>query len=159
MRLPILLLAVFFVAGSCTQASAQYAAHASINYGTHPFILLMGPAATPSVTQDTVPGRPPDTSLVSADSIQDSIHRYVIKHDSKPWDYIMKRKGQLIEVTQGRQQPVNHDVVLLNLTTIHPDGTINDSNGKTKHLEEGKYITMDGRIRNLDRLPEGLPNH
>ncbi|HLI92105.1 MAG TPA: DUF6799 domain-containing protein [Puia sp.] len=78
-------------------------------------------------------------------------------HLSKPWDYIMMKHGQLIEVTKGVQKPVTADVILVNETTIHPDGTINDSNGKTKHLREGKYITMDGRIRNLNRLPEGLP--
>lgn len=78
-------------------------------------------------------------------------------HDSKPWDYIMMKKGQLIEVTKGVLTPVTTDVILVDETTIHPNGTINDSNGKTKHLREGKYITMDGRIRNLNRLPEGLP--
>ncbi|HEV2354640.1 MAG TPA: DUF6799 domain-containing protein [Puia sp.] len=78
-------------------------------------------------------------------------------HLSKPWDYIMMKHGQLIEVTKGVKTPVTADVILVNETTIHPDGTINDSNGKTKHLKEGKYITMDGRIRNLNRLPKGLP--
>lgn len=78
-------------------------------------------------------------------------------HDSKPWDYIMMKNGQMIEVTKGVKTPVTQDVILLNETTIHPSGLINDSNGKTKHLKEGKYITMDGRIRNLNRLPKGLP--
>ena len=41
------------------------------------------------------------------------------------------------------------NVILVNGTTIHPDGTINVSSGRTKKLKEGQYITMDGRIRNL----------
>lgn len=101
-------------------------------------------ASTPSLAQDS-----------TRSTARGAIHSTT--HDSKPWDYIMMKNGQLIEVTKGFRTPVTHDVILVNLTTIHPDGTINDSNGKTKHLREGKYITMDGRIRNLNRLPKGLP--
>lgn len=159
MRLPILVSVVLFAAGTSNLALAQFAypnSGASSNRAVAQFAY---PNANVASLRDTVPVRPADTALISADSTEDSIHRYVIRHDSKPWDYIMMKKGQLIEVTQGRQRPVNHDVTLVNLTTIHPDGTINDSDGKTKHLEEGKYITMDGKIRNLDQLPAGLPNH
>lgn len=78
-------------------------------------------------------------------------------HDHKPWDYIMMKHGKLIEVEKGQQTPVTANVILVNLSTIHPDGTINDSNGKTKHLKNGQYITMDGRIRRLKDMPANLP--
>lgn len=78
-------------------------------------------------------------------------------HNSKPWDYIMMKHGQLIEVEKGVRTPVTADVVLVNESTIHPNGTINASSGRTKHLKEGQYITMDGRIRKLKNLPAGLP--
>lgn len=78
-------------------------------------------------------------------------------HNSKPWDYIMMKNGRLIEVNKGRQTPVTSDVILVNESTIHPDGTINASSGRTKHLKEGQYITMDGRIRKLKNLPRNLP--
>jgi hypothetical protein len=78
-------------------------------------------------------------------------------HDSKPWDYIMMKNGRMIEVTKGVQTPVTANIILINESTIHPDGTINASSGRTKHLKEGHYITMDGRIRKLKDLPAGLP--
>lgn len=67
--------------------------------------------------------------------------------DHAPRTYIMKKKGRLLEVNRGRTRKVKKDVTLVNGTTIHRDGTINESSGKTKKLEEGEYITMDGRIR------------
>jgi hypothetical protein len=74
------------------------------------------------------------------------------KKDDTPWDYIMMKNGQMIEVTHGHQSPVTKDVILVNETTIHADGTINVSSGRTKHLKEGEYITMDGRIRKLKSM-------
>jgi len=81
----------------------------------------------------------------------------ITTHDSKPWDYIMMKHGHLIEVTKGRQTPVTSNIILVNESTIHPDGTINVSSGRTKHLKNGQYITMDGRIRKLKNLPRNLP--
>lgn len=116
-------------------------------------LLLLALACCLNVhAQDTARQERPSDSVRHVRT-RDSAH----VHDSKPWDYIMMKHGQLIEVTKGVKTPVTYDVVLVNESTIHPDGTINDSNGKTKHLKEGKYITMDGRIRNLRRLPAGLP--
>jgi len=70
-------------------------------------------------------------------------------HDSTPWDYIMMKQGKMIEVMKSQKKEVTANVILVNGTTIHPDGTINVSSGRTKKLKEGQYITMDGRIRNL----------
>lgn len=70
-------------------------------------------------------------------------------HDETAWDYIMMKHGKLIEVEHDRRIPVKADITLVNLTTIHPNGVINVSSGRTKTLKEGQYITMDGRIRNL----------
>ncbi len=67
--------------------------------------------------------------------------------DHSPRTYIMKKKGRLLEVNKGGTRRVKRDVTLVNGTTIHRDGTINESSGKTKKLKEGEYITMDGRIR------------
>jgi hypothetical protein len=66
--------------------------------------------------------------------------------DDTPWDYIMMKKGQLIEVQHGKQSPVKKDITLVNGTTIHRNGKIDDSNGKTKWLKEGQYIMMNGKI-------------
>lgn len=75
------------------------------------------------------------------------------KHrDDTPWDYIMMKKGQLLEVQHGRQTPVKRDVTLVNGTTIHRNGKIDDSNGKTKWLKEGQYIQMDGKIDYLKNM-------
>ena len=70
-------------------------------------------------------------------------------HDDTPWDYIMMKNGQMIEVEHGRRVPVKHDITLVNGTTIHRNGKIDDSNGKTRHLREGQYILMDGKIAYL----------
>ena len=72
--------------------------------------------------------------------------------DHGPRIYIMMKKGQLLEVDSGRQVKVTRDKTLVNGTTIHRDGTINESNGKTTKLKEGQYITMDGRIRWLSEM-------
>jgi len=74
------------------------------------------------------------------------------KKDHEPRIYIMMKKGQLLEVDSGRQHKVIRDKVLVNGTTIHPNGTINESNGKTTRLKEGQYITMDGWIRWLSNM-------
>jgi len=66
--------------------------------------------------------------------------------DHTPWDYVMMKNGQLIEVQHGQHTPVKQDITLVNGTTIHRNGKIDDSNGKTKHLKEGQYIRMDGKI-------------
>lgn len=69
------------------------------------------------------------------------------KKDHEPRVYIMMKKGQLLEVDSGQQRKVTTEKTLTNGTTIHRDGTINESNGKTRKLREGEYITMDGKIR------------
>ncbi len=75
------------------------------------------------------------------------------KHrDDTPWDYIMMKKGQLLEVQHGRQTPVKRNITLVNGTTIHTNGKIDDSNGKTKGLKEGQYIQMDGKIDYLKNM-------
>ena len=72
--------------------------------------------------------------------------------DHEPRIYIMMKKGQLLEVDSGRQSKLTRDKTLVNGTTIHVDGTINESNGKTTKLKEGQYITMDGWIRWLANM-------
>jgi hypothetical protein len=70
-------------------------------------------------------------------------------HDETAWDYIMMKHGKLIEVEHDHRIPVKANITLVNLSTIHPNGVINVSSGRTKRLKEGQYITMDGRIRYL----------
>jgi len=74
------------------------------------------------------------------------------KKDHEPRVYIMMKNGQLLEVDSGLQRKVTGDKTLTNGTTIHRDGTINESNGKTRKLREGEYITMDGKIRWLANM-------
>jgi hypothetical protein len=66
-----------------------------------------------------------------------------------PRVYLMMKKGRLIEVNHGRRRIVKKDVVLANLTTVHPNGAIDASSGQNIQLKADEYITMDGRIRKL----------
>lgn len=75
--------------------------------------------------------------------------------DDTPWDYVMMKHGRLIEVQHGRQIKVRRNITLVNGTTIHVNGRIDDSNGKTKHLKEGQYIEMDGKIAWLKDMGKG----
>jgi uncharacterized protein DUF6799 len=75
------------------------------------------------------------------------------KKDSIPDYYIMMRQGKMIEVSHGQKRQVEKRIILLNETTIHSNGVINVSSGRTKKLREGEYITMDGRIRKLRTIP------
>jgi hypothetical protein len=77
----------------------------------------------------------------------------VQKKDSVLPYYIMMKHGKLTEVSHGQKNPVTKNITLINETTIHPDGTINVSSGRTKHLHEGEYMTLDGRIRKLKNMP------
>jgi len=77
-----------------------------------------------------------------------------LKEDTEPWVYIMMKHGKMIEVMHNKTNPVTRNVYLVNGTTIHPHGTINVSSGRTKHLHEGEYITMDGRIRKLKDMAD-----
>lgn len=72
--------------------------------------------------------------------------------DDTPWDYVMMKSGKLIEVQHGQQTPVRKNITLVNGTTIHLNGKIDDSNGKTKWLKEGQYIQMDGKIDYLKNM-------
>jgi hypothetical protein len=67
--------------------------------------------------------------------------------------YIMMKHGKLLEVKHGQNNPVRKNIVLINETTIHPNGLINVSSGRTKHLREGEYMMLDGRIRKLKDMP------
>jgi hypothetical protein len=79
------------------------------------------------------------------------------KKDSVLPYYIMMKHGKLTEVRHGQKNFVTRNITLLNETTIHPDGLINVSSGRTKHLREGQYMTFDGRIRRLKNMPsEGV---
>jgi hypothetical protein len=69
-----------------------------------------------------------------------------------PRVYIMMRHGKLIEVNRGHRKLIKKDVILINETTIHPNGSIDAGSGQSLQLKEGEYITMDGRIRNLRNL-------
>jgi hypothetical protein len=75
------------------------------------------------------------------------------KKDSVLPYYIMMKHGRLTEVRHGQKNFVTRDIILLNETTIHPNGLINVSSGRTKHLHEGQYMTFDGRIRRLRDMP------
>jgi uncharacterized protein DUF6799 len=75
------------------------------------------------------------------------------KKDSVLPYYIMMKHGKLTEVSHGRKNFVTRDITLVNETTIHPNGTINVSSGRTRHLHEGQYMTFDGRIRWLKNMP------
>jgi hypothetical protein len=75
------------------------------------------------------------------------------KKDSIPAYYIMMRHGKMIEVSHGQKRQVEKRITLLNETTIHPNGIINVSSGRTRKLREGEYMTMDGRIRKLRNMP------
>ena len=57
--------------------------------------------------------------------------------------------GKLVEVDRGKRKRVKKDVILVNHSTIHPNGAIDAGSGESLQLKEGQYITMDGRIRNL----------
>ncbi len=74
-----------------------------------------------------------------------------------PKVYIMMRHGKLIEVNNGHRKLVRKDVTLVNQTTIHPNGSIDASNGQNLQLKEGEYSTMTGRIRNLKDMPRPNP--
>lgn len=69
-----------------------------------------------------------------------------------PYVYFMMKNGQLLESDHGRQSKVTADVILPNKTTIHPDGSINLSDGHVVKLNEGEYIAMDGKIRLLANM-------
>jgi hypothetical protein len=75
-----------------------------------------------------------------------------VSAQSGPRIYIMLKDGKLTEVMDGKQEPVKQDITLPNKTTIHPDGSIDDKDGNKKKLNEGEYITMDGRVRLLKNM-------
>jgi hypothetical protein len=66
-----------------------------------------------------------------------------------PRIYIQMKGGKLSEMVNGKIQPVTQDISLTNGTTVHPDGSINGRDGNLTKLQEGQYMTMDGKIRLL----------
>lgn len=74
-----------------------------------------------------------------------------------PKIYVMMKNGKLSEMVNGKKTAVTQDISLVNGTTIHPDGTINDRDGHERKLQEGEYMTMDGKIRKLKDMAGGPP--
>ena len=72
--------------------------------------------------------------------------------DDTPWDYVMMKHGKMLEVQHGKKTPVKRNITLVDGTTIHTNGKIDDSNGKTKWLKEGQYIMMNGKIDYLRNM-------
>lgn len=69
-----------------------------------------------------------------------------------PQVYLTMKKGKLFEFDHGKTKLVKKDITLVNMTTIHPNGAIDASSGQSLQLKEGQYMTMDGRIRNLNEM-------
>jgi hypothetical protein len=74
-----------------------------------------------------------------------------------PRVYIMMKDGKLSEMVDGKKEVVTKDINLTNGTTVHPDGRIDDKDGNKKTLNEGEYMTMDGRVRLLRNMAAGAP--
>jgi hypothetical protein len=91
---------------------------------------------------------------ISAFSMVVFAHENVAPKSRSPRAYFMMKRGKLIEVNRGTKKLVKKDVTLVNLTTIHPNGSIDASSGQALQLKEGEYITMDGRIRKLKDMPK-----
>jgi len=71
---------------------------------------------------------------------------------TSPRVYLTMKKGKLFEFDHGKTKVVKKDITLVNMTTIHPNGAIDASSGQSLQLQEGQYMTMDGRIRNLKEM-------
>ena len=69
--------------------------------------------------------------------------------------YLMMKDGKLTEVINGKKDQVKTDITLANGTTIHPNGNIDDKDGNKKKLNEGEFMTMDGKIRPLQKTTAG----
>lgn len=74
-----------------------------------------------------------------------------------PRVYIMMKDGKLSEYVNGKIERVTQDITLPTKTTIHPDGSYDDRDGNKKQLNEGEYMTMDGRVRLLKNMAGGDP--
>ena len=71
---------------------------------------------------------------------------------ASPHVYLTVKKGKLFEFDHGKTKLVKKDITLVNMTTIHPNGAIDASSGQSLQLKEGQYMTMDGKIRNLNEM-------
>lgn len=65
---------------------------------------------------------------------------------SKMKDCLLFKKGQVFEVKQGQKMKLERSMTLMNGTAVAPDGTVTMTNGKTKKLQEGEWIDMNGKM-------------
>ena len=93
--------------------------------------------------------------VISTFSFAVSAHEISTPSARAPRVYLMMKKGKLIEVNKGHRKLVKKDVVLINQSTIHPNGSIDAGSGQNLRLKEGEYITMDGKIRKLKDMVRG----
>jgi hypothetical protein len=86
---------------------------------------------------------------IAAFSLTASAHESISPAGNIPRVYFMMRHGRLVEMYHGHKRLVKKDVMLVNSTTIHPNGAIDAGSGQSLQLKEGQYMTTDGRIRLL----------
>ncbi|OJW52907.1 MAG: hypothetical protein BGO55_06500 [Sphingobacteriales bacterium 50-39] len=66
-------------------------------------------------------------------------------HRSKA--YVYMKHGKLLEKYKGHTRVVTKDIILVNSTTIHPNGSVDAGSGENFQLTEGQYMTMDGKVK------------
>jgi hypothetical protein len=88
-------------------------------------------------------------AAIAAFSLTVFAHESNVPAGNVPRVYFMMRHGRLLEMYHGHKRFIKKDVMLVNSTTIHPNGAIDAGSGQSLRLKEGEYMTTDGRIRLL----------
>jgi hypothetical protein len=67
-------------------------------------------------------------------------------------DVLVMRKGKLMRIRQGQEQPVDLVVTLANGGRVAMDGTLTLPDGTSRMLMDGEAITLDGEPTTLADL-------
>ena len=61
-------------------------------------------------------------------------------------DCVMMKGGQLYVIRQGQRSKLERSMTFTNGTMIAQDGTVTMTNGKSKKLQDGEWIDMNGKM-------------
>ena len=71
------------------------------------------------------------------------------KMDHQMKDCVMMKDGKVMVMKHGENSELTESMTLENGATVAPDGTVTTKEGKTKKLQDGQAVYMNGKMAKM----------